>query len=77
MSAQTYGRGLPSAGTQNLPSSAALNPGNFWSERHCIGSRLWHVADHPDTRYRCAGSVQESLGANMRSCNVNRCAYVQ
>ena len=42
-----------------------------------MGSRLWHVADHADTRYRCAGSVQESLGANMWSCKVNRCAYVQ
>ncbi len=28
---------------------------------------LVHEADHAETRYRCAGKVQESAGANIRS----------
>ena len=36
-----------------------------------------HRADHPETRDRCAGSVQESVGANIRSCNTKCSAYAQ
>ena len=29
-----------------------------------------HRADHPETRNRCAGRVQESVGANIASCSM-------
>ena len=61
MSAQTYGRGAPSAGIHIfLPWSAAFPPGNSRSERQLMASpRSGHVAAHADTRNRCAGSVHD------------------
>jgi hypothetical protein len=47
-------------------------------ERQLIGSfGSVQDADHADTRNRCAGSVQESVGANIRSCRTKWSAYVQ
>jgi hypothetical protein len=58
--------------------SAKAPPGNFWSDEHDMGSsRSVQVADHAEIRNRCAGSVQESVGANMRSCKVKVRAYFQ
>ncbi len=73
-----YGRGPPSAGIHCFPVLAHIPPGNFWSDVQLIGSsRSVQVADQPETRNRCAGSVHESVGANMRSCRVNVFAYAQ
>ena len=71
MSAQMYGRGSPASGVQFFVSSPARPPGFRWFETHDIGSSgTWHRADHPETRNRWAGSVHESVGANIRSCSV-------
>ena len=44
------------------PPSAQIPPGNFWSLWQLRQlSRSVQVADHPETRNRWAGSVQESL----------------
>ena len=32
--------------------------------------RSVHLADHAEIRYRCEGSVQESVGANIWSCSM-------
>ncbi len=64
MSAHPYGRGAPSAG-------AHLLPGHRRSDRQVMASLGFaQVADHAETRYRWEGRVQESDGANIRSCNV-------
>ena len=48
------------------------------SERQLIGSSgSAHDADHADTRNRCAGSVHESTGPNIRSWSANDSAHVQ
>ena len=67
MSAHAYGAGasMPLARNHFVHSH-----GSSWSDTHDIGSfGLRQVADQPETRYRCEGRVQESTGANIRSCS--------
>ena len=65
MSVHAYGAGSPL-------SALDPSPGSFRSDVQLIGSeKSEQSADQADVRNRCAGSVHESLGANIRSCRTN------
>ena len=42
-----------------------------------MGERVRHLADQPDTRYRCSGSDHDFTGSNMWSSSAKSLAYVQ